>query len=82
MKRTFLTYDPTQPEVPGRRRIAGDAGTSEVPAYTLQYQRPPLSLAVELPPSRRYLQLLRNGAREKQLDASYVEKLAGIRPFW
>ena len=58
-----------------------------VAGYTLQYEPAGSALglgvrALELPSSRRYLGLLRKGAKEKGLHQRYVdEKLGRLRPF-
>ncbi|KAL1519274.1 hypothetical protein AB1Y20_022803 [Prymnesium parvum] len=52
---------------------------AELPAYTLSAALP---LPVSLPPSRRYLNLLRQGAREAGLDPEWQRKLEEMEPFF
>ena len=57
--------------------------TAQVPALTLRYVQPQSLLLnlpqLELPPSKRYLNLLRTGAKEKGIAEPWRRKLAEIR---
>ena len=80
VERTFLTY-PRGLGLDRRTITADDPDTEEVVGYTLEYSQLPGFFPIELPSSRRYLGLLRTGAREKGLCEREIRRLDELRPF-